>query len=501
MFEGEKTTLVHFTRNPNRTTTAPMTIKGEVVVPKEAAKILGVIMDSKLWYKQHIARAATKGLTAAMALKRLRMVSPSIARQLFGSTVTPVVDYASNIWMHACGSAAMASLNRVQRVGTQAIIGAFRIVAVAVAKTEASIRTVRERHADQAVKLWVDLHTLPRTNPLSRLRTTIYRRFTSPLQKIAQACETVPADGVQMIQEYAISLWEQRIPAVINADSEEVVERTNCTSGICIATSSSLRKGMVGMGGAIRDSYGRVPSRPPVTFAVTLGPRSEQNPYVAELEAIAMAVRGLPPYLVEQETTIFTSNQAAIQVINRLKQSSGQDSIAQIYKTVGKLKEGRNRILVRWVPAHDDFRLGRDAKGAARSATQGGRLPQKQFYSAKATIVNTAKAERRKHKTLLEGVRKHLKKIDSAIPGRHTRRFYDVLARNRASVLAQLRTVWRGSMDICIASVWSIQTSARADKREKRSSTSSSTAHYGRSTEIAYQYKRRPEEEAVSPTI
>jgi hypothetical protein len=143
-FEGEKTILVYFTRNPNRTSTALMTIKGEVVVPRETAKILGVILDSKLWYKQYVVRVATKGLTAAMALKRLRIVSPSTARQLFGSTVVLVVDYASNIWMHACGSAAIALLDRVQRVGAQAITGAFCTVAVAVAKTEASIRTVHE---------------------------------------------------------------------------------------------------------------------------------------------------------------------------------------------------------------------------------------------------------------------------------------------------------------------------------------------------------------------
>ena len=88
------------------------------------------------------------------------MVSLSTAKQLFGSTVAPVVDYASNIWMFACGTAAMASLNRVQRVGAQAITGSFRIVAVAVAETEVSIRTVRERHTDRATKLWVGLHTL-----------------------------------------------------------------------------------------------------------------------------------------------------------------------------------------------------------------------------------------------------------------------------------------------------------------------------------------------------
>ena len=439
-FEGEKTILIHFTRNPNRTSTAPMTIKGEAVAPRESAKILGVVVDSKLWYKQHIARAATKGLAAAMAFKRLRMVSPSTARQLFGSTVAPVVDYASNIWMHACGSAAMASLNRVQRVGAQAITGAFRTVAVAVAETEASIRTVRERHADRATKLWVDLHTLPRTNPLSRISTTVCRRFTSPLQKTSQANEDVPAGGVEMIQGYTISPWEQRVPAIIDADCEKAVEAARHTSGIRVATSSSLRKDMVGMGGAIHDSYSRIPNGSPVTFAVTLGPRSEQNAYIAELKAIAMEVRGLPSYLMGREITIFTSNQAAIQVINKPRQQSGQDSIIQIYETFRKLKEGRNRVLLRWVPAQVEFQLGRDAKNAARRATSVGRFPQKQFDCAKSTIINKAKAERYKYRTLPEGVGQHLKKLDTAIPGRHTRKLYDAVGRVEACVLVQLRT-------------------------------------------------------------
>jgi Reverse transcriptase (RNA-dependent DNA polymerase) len=116
-FEGDKTSVVHFTRNPRRTDMIPVMVKGEPVVPKKNAKILGVIMDPELRFKEQIASAATKGLNAAMALRRLRMVSPSSTRQLFGAAVTPVVDYASNIWGHACGSAATPALNRVQRIG------------------------------------------------------------------------------------------------------------------------------------------------------------------------------------------------------------------------------------------------------------------------------------------------------------------------------------------------------------------------------------------------
>lgn len=83
--------------------------------------------------------------------------------------------------MYAYGAAGMALLNRVQRVGVQAIISSFRTVAVAVAEIEASIRTVRERHTDRAIELWVGLYTLPKINPLSRISTRVFQRFISLL--------------------------------------------------------------------------------------------------------------------------------------------------------------------------------------------------------------------------------------------------------------------------------------------------------------------------------
>jgi hypothetical protein len=73
-------------------------------------------MDHALRYQAHIARVATKGLNAALALKRLRMLSPLSALQLFNATVVPVLDYASNVWMHAVNESAMAVLGRAQKL-------------------------------------------------------------------------------------------------------------------------------------------------------------------------------------------------------------------------------------------------------------------------------------------------------------------------------------------------------------------------------------------------
>jgi hypothetical protein len=100
-FEAEKTAVIHFRRKPYKSDSEPFTIKEQTVTPKDHAKILGVVMDAKLKYKEHIAKAASKGLGAVMELRRLRGLSPSTARQLFTSTVAPVIDYASTVWMHA----------------------------------------------------------------------------------------------------------------------------------------------------------------------------------------------------------------------------------------------------------------------------------------------------------------------------------------------------------------------------------------------------------------
>jgi hypothetical protein len=47
----------------------PFTIKGQTVEPKDHVKILGVLMDVRLKYKEYIMRAASKGLEAVMELQ------------------------------------------------------------------------------------------------------------------------------------------------------------------------------------------------------------------------------------------------------------------------------------------------------------------------------------------------------------------------------------------------------------------------------------------------
>ncbi|KAH9203026.1 hypothetical protein DL95DRAFT_529820, partial [Leptodontidium sp. 2 PMI_412] len=85
------------------------------------------------------------------------------------------------------------------------------------------------------------------------------------------------------------------------------------------------------MGGAIHDTLGIVTGREPITYSVTLGARTEQNPYTAELAAMSMEMKRLPQYLVGRQVTIISSNQGDLLATSQPRHQSGQTSIKEIY--------------------------------------------------------------------------------------------------------------------------------------------------------------------------
>jgi hypothetical protein len=128
--------------------------------------------------------------------------------------VAPVADYASNVWMHACKDKAMRPINRVQRVGAQAIVGTFLTVATSVAEAEAHIATAQHRFWRRAVKMWTDIHTLPETNPL-RNNTDRIRKFRryhrSPLYQVADALKHIDMETLETIIPFTLARWEERM--------------------------------------------------------------------------------------------------------------------------------------------------------------------------------------------------------------------------------------------------------------------------------------------------
>ncbi|KAG0156966.1 hypothetical protein PDIDSM_4149 [Penicillium digitatum] len=249
--EVEKTAITHFAPKAGKVDQEPFIIKGQTVEPKGYVKILGIIMDTRLKYKKHIARAASKGLEEAMELRRLCGLSPAPARQLFTATMAPAVEYASNFWMHAFKNKIIGPINRVQRVGAQGIVGIFLTVATSVAEAEAHIATVQRRLWRRAAKMWTDMHTLPVTNPLRRSTAQInkFRGYQlSRLYQVADALKSIEMESLETINPFTLAPWEERV----QGDGQDLPETQTEASGVMrIAVSSSARNKTVAFGVAV----------------------------------------------------------------------------------------------------------------------------------------------------------------------------------------------------------------------------------------------------------
>ncbi len=175
------------------------------------------------------------------------------------------------------------------------------------------------------------------------------------------------------------------------------------------------------------------------TFSSTLGTRSEQNPYSGELAAMAYALSSLPK-LRFRSIVLLTSNRAAALTLGRPRQQSGQDHVCHSYEAIRALRRNENTVTILWLPASEGNELLKLAKEKAKMATQQGATPQTQIPSTRSTTLSIARSKRGNTKCLPEKVGSHSKRVDAALPGKHTRQLYDRLAWREARVLAQLRT-------------------------------------------------------------
>lgn len=150
-FEKKKTVLIHFTRNDVCLSNAMINIKKQKVQSATEVKLLEVIMNRELHYRNHIILAATKRLKVAMTLKRLQIISLLMMRQLFTCMVALIVYYAMIVWKHACNVKAMTAFNRVQKVEAQAVTDTFITVFTVIAKTEACLKPMWLQQAEKAV--------------------------------------------------------------------------------------------------------------------------------------------------------------------------------------------------------------------------------------------------------------------------------------------------------------------------------------------------------------
>ena len=125
---------------------------------------------------------------------------------------------------------------------------------------------------------------------------------------MAEALKDVEMEEMETINPFTLAPWEKRVQTAIN---KEIIRQLDTSRAAYIAVSSSERNGIVGFGAAIKTRK-HVRDDPTIkTVSSTLGLRTEQNPYVGELAAIAHAFRQLQQRKYHS-ITLLTRNKAAV---------------------------------------------------------------------------------------------------------------------------------------------------------------------------------------------
>ncbi|KAI2734742.1 hypothetical protein CBS147339_9742 [Penicillium roqueforti] len=96
-FAAEKTELIHLTRKKGEHREGQIIFDGTDVKPSPTAKLLGVVFDQRLRWKEHVQQVIKRATKTAIALSRLRHLRPEQIRQLYQACIAPIVDYASTV--------------------------------------------------------------------------------------------------------------------------------------------------------------------------------------------------------------------------------------------------------------------------------------------------------------------------------------------------------------------------------------------------------------------
>ena len=171
-FDGPKTELIHFIRrrqpspDPDSSVYLP---NGFLIEPSSCVRWLGVWLDSRLSFHNHIKAKTTAATRSYFALRRLantqKGLTVSIMRQLYISTVLPILDYGSEVWWMG-QKTAISKLVTVQNGAMRSILRAFKTTPIAALESEAAIVPTDLRLTHHQRKYALRILTLPSSHPI-----------------------------------------------------------------------------------------------------------------------------------------------------------------------------------------------------------------------------------------------------------------------------------------------------------------------------------------------
>ena len=165
-----KTHVIMFSRKRKWKMSRPIQVNGTDIKPREHTKFLGVTIDSKLTWNEHIKAKCKKAKALLMMCKRsvgpTWVLSPATMKWIYRTMVRPTLLYAATIWVNAINTdkniRQLKSVQRLSHLMTTGALPSTSLLALdKITDTTPIDIKVREEAANGALSImangeWID---------------------------------------------------------------------------------------------------------------------------------------------------------------------------------------------------------------------------------------------------------------------------------------------------------------------------------------------------------
>ncbi len=347
-FSKAKTEAVMFTRRRAWHTTQTLKIEGSTITPSPRAKYLGIMIDAKLTYKDHVEMQVKKATAALVQTRRLVGktwgLTPKMTKWIYKTMIMPILTYGSLTWIGGIQTKkSQMRLGRLQRLACMLITSAYPSTPTAALEMLTGLLPLDLVLTREAIMTSVRLEVSSgwsnnATTPTSR-KTKNHRSICERHRRDIPALQLPTDHGVlETLEDPKFSVRLDDRPEAV--EFEKGIPPTELK---CFTDGSKLENGSAGAGAVVYKN-----TREQEEIWLHLGVTS--TVYQAEVTAITVTAQTLLNKETQGEKITFLSDSKAA-ILSLKKTRMVGKTVKECAKKLNALAE-QNTVRICWIPGH-----------------------------------------------------------------------------------------------------------------------------------------------------
>ena len=337
-FSENKTELIIFTRKHAKPSNFTIAMNGNLIRPVNSIKYLGLTLDSKLTWYQHVMQQCTAAKSKIILLRRLSRLnwgpSSKCLSRLYTAILEPMLLYAVYIWADALRYKwCQTKLRSVQRLMAISVTRCFRTVSTGTALVLANYIPMEMR----ALKLSV----------ITALKHSCEYQYTpAPIRRLFLACSIKASELYIPVRSFLLSVppWSRSFLNV-NLSSTTVPSMLPATNNSWYIYTDGSKNGdrvsfailITNVTGIIFQRQGRLPK--------------ESTIFDAETQGILSGLSDILPLTDRNaDITVYSDSRSSLQALLSTRKVLPQTR--EIQKLAHSISANRTIRFV-WIPAHN----------------------------------------------------------------------------------------------------------------------------------------------------